>query len=139
MAGSWPESDDDVVVQADAAKELGLKPGDDIVVGDVPLRVAGTWRVRDHLDPRWLGDPQVAAGNVDGQFGPVIVAESRWPELAAEPRARWVVVPDLQDVTAADLDAVARAPGRFDLTGLDASTTWTAWTWTAGSWTSPTR
>ena len=64
--------------------------------------------MRDHLDPRWLGDLQVTTGRADGQFGPVVVAESRWPELL-EPRARWVLVPDLDDVTAADLDAVARA------------------------------
>ena len=109
VAGSWAADDADVVVQADAADELGLRPGDDILLDDVPLHVAGTWRVRDHLDPRWLGDPQVTTGKADGQLGPMVVAGSRWPEMLEVPRARWVLVPDLDDVTAADLDAVARA------------------------------
>ena len=109
VAGSWAADDADVVVQADAADELGLRPGDDILLDDVPLHVAGTWRVRDHLDPRWLGDPQVTTGKADGQLGPMVVAGSRWPEMLEVPRARWVLVPDLDEVTAADLDAVARA------------------------------
>ena len=109
VAGSWAADDADVVVQADAADELGLRPGDEILLDDVPLHVAGTWRVRDHLDPRWLGDPQVTTGKADGQLGPMVVAASRWPEMLEVPRARWVLVPDLDDVTAADLEAVARA------------------------------
>ncbi|CAI9399567.1 ABC transporter permease [Nocardioides sp. T2.26MG-1] len=115
VAGSWAEGDDDVMVQADAADELGVRPGKDVVLGGVRLHVAGTWRARDHLDPRWMGDPQVAVGSDDGQFGPVVVAETRWADVAAEPRARWVVVPDLRDVTAADLDAVATARDRLAL------------------------
>lgn len=119
VAGSWAEDDGDVLVQADAADELGVRPGDDVVLGGVGLRVAGTWRARDHLDPRWVGDPQVASGSSDGRFGPVVVAESRWGQLTAEPRAHWVVVPEVADLTVADLDAVTRARGRLDLDWQD--------------------
>ena len=70
------------------------------------MRVAATWRPLDHLDPRWMGDPQIVDGWADGRFGPVVVPESRWPRIQAEPRARWVAVPDLHRVTAADLAQV---------------------------------
>ena len=113
VAGTWAGDDADVVVQADAADELGLRPGDDIALDDVPLHVTGTWRARDHLDPRWLGDLQVTTGKADGQLGPVVLAASRWPEVLDVPRARWVLVPAIDDVTAADLDAVARARDRL--------------------------
>lgn len=115
VAGSWAVAGDDVVVQADAAEELGVRPGDLVTVGDLALEVTGTWRARDHLDPRWVGDAQVAVGTEDGGFGPVVIDESRWSELAAEPRVHWVLVPDLEDVTAADLDAVTAATDQLDL------------------------
>ncbi|WP_296602120.1 hypothetical protein [Nocardioides sp.] len=119
VAGAWGADEGDVVVQADAADELGLQPGTEAVLGGVRVHVSGTWRARDHLDPLWLGDPQVEVGSDDGRFGPVVVDESRWPELEAEPRARWTLVLDLDDVTAADLDAVTAARNRlaFDWAG----------------------
>lgn len=115
VAGSWPATEEDVVVQADAADELGLRPGTQAVLGGARVHVSGTWRAHDHLDPLWLGDPQVEVGSNDGQFGPVVVDERRWTGLDVEPRARWTLVPDLEDLTASDLEVLTTARNRLAL------------------------
>jgi hypothetical protein len=101
--GAWPASADEVTMQADAAAILELESGDRIQVDGVELTVAGTWRVRDFLDPRWLGDTQVLEGTDRVRVGPVVIDESVWSRLEAQPRARWTLVPDRDRMTATDL------------------------------------
>ena len=48
-------------MQADAAERLQLAPGDRLCSG-VEFTLTGTWRIDDHLDPRWLGDTIVTDG-----------------------------------------------------------------------------
>jgi hypothetical protein len=64
ISGACPEVGTDVLVDEGTAAELGLSVGDELefvglgaASGD-PLRVAGTYRVADRLDPYW-GDGQI--------------------------------------------------------------------------------
>src|SRR5690606_19845776 len=59
QGGSANPADDEVMVQADAARLLGLERGDRILLDGAEFTVSGTWTPADHLDPRWYGDPIV--------------------------------------------------------------------------------
>ncbi|MGN6503212.1 MAG: hypothetical protein ACTHKX_09995, partial [Pseudolysinimonas sp.] len=85
------------------AELLEIAAGDRVRIGDVDAVVAGTWRVDDALDPRWMGDPLVTSGADGTDTGLVVVDESLWPQLDTDPRARWTLVPDPATVTARDL------------------------------------
>ncbi len=103
--GTWADTPDEVVVQAEAADELGIAVGDAFLLGRVPVTLAGTWRIDDYLDPRWLGNTLIVNGVDDTGLGPVIVDESLWATLDSSPRARWTIVPDRESITASQLAA----------------------------------
>ncbi|WP_350349228.1 FtsX-like permease family protein [Agromyces sp. G08B096] len=102
VAGDWADSpasraaadaagSSAAAVQATAAAELGLEPGDVVAVGDdgARLLVTGTWEPVDPGDPTWFGDALVAAGVTDDAFGPMLVDEAVLAELPAAVRVRW--------------------------------------------------
>lgn len=104
VAGDWPDVDG-VLVQADAAAELGVAPGDPLTIEGTAYTVAGTWRASDRLDPRWLGDPLVETGRLGAAVGPVVVPEATWSAWSdVTPQVRWTLVPEL---TAAGVDDLA--------------------------------
>lgn len=92
VAGAWPTTATQGALQADAAADLALAPGDTITVdGGSPITVTATWRAKDPLDPIWFGDPLIARGTSDGAHGPLVVAESFWDSSPASPFARWTL------------------------------------------------
>lgn len=104
--GAWPTSPHEVAIQADAAAELDATPGTTIVLGDtVELRVSGTWRAADPLDPRWLGDDLTLTGHDPDGYGPVVVDTSVWSRLEPgdDTVGEWTLVPDATRITPADL------------------------------------
>ncbi|HTL40171.1 MAG TPA: hypothetical protein VL294_01700, partial [Pseudolysinimonas sp.] len=103
VEGAWPTGPGEVSLQADGAELLGIGAGDRVRIGDAYAVVAGTWRVDDALDPRWMGDPLVTNGADGVDVGLVVVDESLWPQLDTDPRARWTLVPDPATVSARDL------------------------------------
>jgi hypothetical protein len=121
--GSWPSAADEVSMQADAAELLGVSPGDAILVGETELVLAGTWRMTDPLDARWLGDPYIVGGRNDTVVGPIVVADETWPQLTVRPWAEWTIVPDRLAIRAHDLDVVDAAWSELgdalDVAGLD--------------------
>ena len=102
--GTWPRSEGEATVQADAARELGLGPGDELIVGGATVTVTGTWRVSDPLDPRWVSDPLFLDGHSGVVLGPIVVAESALPTVGAIANTRWAIVPRVQSLQAGDLD-----------------------------------
>lgn len=105
--------DEEVVVQAEAARLLALELGDAVLLDGATFTVVGTWRPVDHLDPIWYGDPIVETGLRD-EYGPFVIAESAWPRLEDDPRARWTLVPRADSLTAANLAEVAGVWPRID-------------------------
>lgn len=91
--GSAPSGATEVAVQADAAKALALAPGQQVLLAGVRFTIAGTWRPRDALDPRWYGEDMVASGFHD-DFGPFIINEAAWGRLDLNPEVSWTIVPD---------------------------------------------
>jgi ABC-type lipoprotein release transport system permease subunit len=108
--GSWASGIDEATLQADAAARLDIVVGDSILLGDSEFVMTGTWRVTDHLDPRWLGDTIVTDGYKDPDVGPVVIDEAAWPRLEnTDPRARWTLVPEAQQLSAGDLGPIVAA------------------------------
>jgi len=102
--GRWATGAEELTMQADAAAALGLEDGDAVVVAGIPMRLTGTWRVTDALDPRWLGDERITAGR-GRAVAPVVLGETdeRTWESA---RVHWTAAPDATRVTASDLTSV---------------------------------
>ncbi len=108
VEGAFAQNETEVAVQADAAQELRLEPGEKVVLNGATFVVSGTWRATDYLDPRWYGESIVATG-FDDAYGPFVVAEQAWSRLDADARASWTVVPaDISQVTSSNLDEVVR-------------------------------
>jgi len=103
VVGAWPVSADEVALHAGAAAELGIKPGSQIAIGEVELRVAGIWRPADPLDPRWLGDDLAILGRNGDGYGPIVVDATLWQRLESKPLAQWTLVPDAARITPQDL------------------------------------
>ncbi|HEY8589977.1 MAG TPA: hypothetical protein VIL55_10535, partial [Naasia sp.] len=114
--GEWA-APGEVAIQADAAQELGVEPGQSVQIDGVAFPVAGLWRAIDHLDPRWFGESLVQEGVEGPDLGPIVLDDVDWARFGdLEPRARWIVVPDPAEVTAADLDRIVAA---WDAAGDD--------------------
>lgn len=104
--GTWPRSVDEVSVQADAAALLGITPGMRVQLGATQVTVTATWRAIDSLDPRWLGDQRVVSG-IDGvSVGPIVIDEGAWEAVDAPTRARWTIVPIVEQLHSSDLAAI---------------------------------
>jgi len=100
----------ETLVQADAAAQLGVEPGDVLELEGTAFTVAGIWRAADRFDPRWLGDPLVETGRSSTAVGPLLVDESAWTSWDdVVPRARWTVVPDLATADIHDLTSLVSA------------------------------
>jgi len=108
VEGAWAGSGE-IIVHAHAATDLGLQTGERISIGETAFTISGTWLPRDHLDPRWLGDPLVESGRSETATGPFLVAESVWPLAEHVPQARWTLEPDLAAAGTRDLDVLATA------------------------------
>jgi len=127
--GAWPTTPAEVSVQADAAAALELAPGDEIGVGDAVVTIAGTWRVIDPLDPRWVGSPLILGGTENSVEGPLVFDEPALATVGALTRSQWAIVPDIPSLQAGDLERLTsgwdslidtmRADGGFDVNGLD--------------------
>src|SRR5690606_1995683 len=87
---------------------LGLSPGDAIELGDAQVRLVATWRVRDALDPQWMGDPLLLSG-VGDDIGPIVVDEPVWHEMGVTPAVRWTAIPDASQLTPEDLPVITAA------------------------------
>ncbi|MHC5797613.1 hypothetical protein ACVXZ4_15805 [Lacisediminihabitans sp. FW035] len=107
-----PGSAVDASIQADAARSLGLRLGDELVVGEAPdvvtVRLVATWRVSDSGSPRWFADLSTTgratdAANSGTTFGPIVIPEGAFPEGSAAPTVRWTVTPRIDEITTADL------------------------------------
>ncbi|GAB2459523.1 FtsX-like permease family protein [Conyzicola lurida] len=95
-AGDWEGDVGTVAVQADAAAELGLAPGDSLTVGSdsrpVTLTVAALWRATDAGDPAWFGDSAVASGRSGDSVGLLVVDAETALTLRTRYTAAWTVV-----------------------------------------------
>jgi hypothetical protein len=115
--GGWADGPGDVTLQADAAAALGLTIGDRVRVNDLELRLTGTWRALDGLDPRWFGDPLLAGGSTaEGFPGPLVIDDSIWADVCIssptddaclEPDVEWILVPGAGGLRSSDISAVA--------------------------------
>ncbi len=141
VAGTWATAADEFTMQADGAERLDLVVGDRVVLGDGEFTLTGTWRIDDHLDPRWLGETVFTDGYKEPDSGPVVIDEAAWPRLGTDPRVRWTIVPDVTQLKAGDLAPMVAAwnginaawrgefpvgslekQGRFKLTALELGT-----------------
>lgn len=117
VTGEWPPvatgaeeprgAPSPVAIQADAARRLGLLVGDIVTIpssnGAVALRVAATWRVRDASAPIWFGDQRVATGRAEDALGPFVLGADVLARFDATPAAAWVVTPDAERTTPAEV------------------------------------
>lgn len=108
VEGDFGDGTTDVIVQELAAAALGLTVGDELLLDGARFTVAGTWRAVDHLDPRWYGDPMIVTGLQD-DYGPFVIDEGAWSRLDDDARVRWTLVPDIEQVTSANLASLANA------------------------------
>ncbi|NYF09023.1 hypothetical protein HDC94_000179 [Leifsonia sp. AK011] len=97
-AGRPAEGPNEVAVQQSAAADIGLRVGDEVLLGDIPFRVSGTWVARDGLDPRWYGDETVVTGGTAPtagipSLGPFVITEEAWSRIDSAPAAIWTMVP----------------------------------------------
>jgi hypothetical protein len=105
VLGAAPVAPNEVAVQDDAADELGLAPGDEVLLAGERFIVSGTWQARDLLDPRWFGDPMIDSG-FDEDYGPFVIDESAWGRLDLNPSVFWTIVPDARQIDAGNIDAI---------------------------------
>lgn len=124
--GAWPgaasgdgtsESPYAGALQAEAAKQLGLKVGDVLELGPTgatkAVEIVGTWLPKDANASRWFSDPGVATGNAlpagDGtdSFGPLMVDESVLPSLGPTPFVHWTITVDANRVAPGELAQLA--------------------------------
>ncbi|GAA3733266.1 ABC transporter permease [Leifsonia bigeumensis] len=100
-------------LQADAARQLGLKVGDVLELGATgtakSVEIVGTWLPKDAGDPRWFADSGATTGNAhpagDGteSFGPLMVDEAVLPSLGPVPFVHWTIIVDANRVAPGDL------------------------------------
>ncbi|MEO8263807.1 MAG: hypothetical protein ABI566_14655, partial [Pseudolysinimonas sp.] len=111
--GTFGGGGNDVIVQEQAAAALGLVVGEQLLLDGARFTVTGTWRPVDYLDPRWYGDPMVVTG-LEQDYGPFVIDEGSWSRLEDEPRVRWTMMPDVSQITSANLASVAGAWSEID-------------------------
>lgn len=113
----------EVVVQADAADELGLVTGQDVLIEGERFTVSGTWRPTDPLDPRWYGNVMIVTG-YDDDFGPFVINVEAWRRLDTSPEVFWTVVADARTIDSRNAATVVSAWGsitddwRRDVSGI---------------------
>ncbi|HEU5058109.1 MAG TPA: FtsX-like permease family protein, partial [Kofleriaceae bacterium] len=131
VEGAWPTAATgpiEVALHAEAADGLGYAVGDELDLvsrldpeATVRVRVAATWLPAEVTDRYWWAERLDLEGIDVGQtyttWGPMVVDESRYPDVAAAGGSgvAWRVFPDPATVTAARLSAIAA-----DLEGLQA-------------------
>ncbi|HEX5469193.1 MAG TPA: ABC transporter permease [Gaiellaceae bacterium] len=118
VAGSWPEptSGEEIsaVLPAEAARDLGLAPGDELRVAatsdpgrTVDVRVSGTYRPDDPGEAFWWGSPLETEGRQEisyTTFGPLVVPEEDFGAVAGgEAQVRWRAALLPEKLTVADL------------------------------------
>ncbi|MBX3104275.1 MAG: ABC transporter permease [Microbacteriaceae bacterium] len=110
--GVWPSkvgsTEFEGVLQADAAKALGLRIGDLLNFGSVGekkiIEIVGTWRAKNPLDPHWFSNPGVAtgldvpAGDGTASYGPLFVDESTLEALGPTPFVHWTLVANTNQI-----------------------------------------
>lgn len=121
-AGSWPAASGGTAIQAAApasvAAQLHLRVGQVLVLSDrvngapVRLVLTGLYRVRDPADPYWrldlIGTSGVSVLPGFATYGPLAVAPGAFgPGGLAVGGASWLVVPEVRQVRAAQLTALA--------------------------------
>jgi hypothetical protein len=111
--GGFGENTNDVIVQEQAAADLGLVVGEQLLIDGARFTVTGTWRAVDYLDPRWYGDSMIVTGLHD-DYGPFVIDESAWSRFDDLPRVRWTLIPDVDDITAGNLAALSSAWFQID-------------------------
>jgi hypothetical protein len=114
VSGEWPSSADEGALQAAAAERLGVGVGDEVVLGELPVTVVGTWTARDPAAPRWFGDPAVGSGVESLAAGPLLVDESVLAPLDEHPFVRWTILPDRASLGLANLGRWGDALARLD-------------------------
>lgn len=114
VSGELIEGGNEVLVQERAADALGLVVGDQLLMDGARFTVVGTWRATDYLDPRWYGDPMIVTGLEQEEYGPFVIDESSWRRLDDDARVRWTLVPDISQITSANLAEVATAWSHID-------------------------
>lgn len=133
VAGAWPKATSGTtisgVLQADAAKALGIAVGDQLGFGTgedaVVVTIVGTWLPKDAEDPLWFSNPGVATGRAvpagDGtpSFGPLMVDEPGLLALGTVPFVRWTMVLDSTRITPEQLEPVGLAAANLRQTIID--------------------
>lgn len=113
VSGALPPGAGDLVVDADSAAAHGIDVGETLIVGDVPLRVSGTWHLNDRRAGQWFALPQLASAPDDQTPVRVVADEETLGLVAAgagvDVTAHWTIVPDPAQVTARALDGAVSA------------------------------
>ncbi|MFZ5870892.1 MAG: hypothetical protein ACOYXW_10265, partial [Actinomycetota bacterium] len=98
VAGRWQSAPAEASLHADAARALGVEPGDRLVLqgrdGAVGVDVVGTWRPREPADPFFAGDPLETTGTESPTVAGPLVVDAEAVGLDARPSVRWRVAPD---------------------------------------------
>ncbi len=123
VQGQWPAASPagavSVVLPVPAARELGLAPGDELVVVNrltderVPVSVSGAYTVPEPVVAYWHGDPLGAYGVETGSsfttYGPLVVPTQTFSTRFAEDATQyWRVAPRFADLEVGDLAALRR-------------------------------
>ena len=106
--GAFPADASEVIVQADAAHELEIAPGDALQLNGRGFTVSGTWRVTDPADPRWMGDPLYLSGSRDTDAAVMLTDEAVWDDIPGGARAKWTLLPDPTEISISDLTTIPR-------------------------------
>lgn len=122
VEGSWPAvggpdasgqdaSEQDVVrgqgaLHVGAAQAWDVSVGDVLVVEDREIEVTATWEPTDTQDAFWFGDDLARTGQVDSDYGPLVVDEGVAREIGT-PFVRWPVRPDASEISPDDLAVLA--------------------------------
>ena len=109
--GHWPSDAGEAALQKDAAEKLGVAVGTQLQVEGMELTVTGLWNPADSNSSLWLRDPLMLTGSDGATIGPLIVD----PQVIAatdSPFMRWVVVPDVAQITPDQLSLLSESATR---------------------------
>jgi hypothetical protein len=104
--GDWPDSADQVTVQADTAIALGIGAGSAVSVGGDDVTVSGTWRLRDGYRGALAADPLFSAASGSDTAGPVVIDESAWTAVGVDRSGQWTIAPRVGRLEHGDLPAI---------------------------------
>jgi hypothetical protein len=107
--GAFPADASEAIVQADAAEDLDILPGDVVQLSGQTFTVSGTWRVTDPFDPRWLGDPLYLDGHTETDAAALLTDEAIWADIPTDVDAKWILLPDPELLSISDLTTIPRA------------------------------